>query len=69
MPAVAVVLQDKVQRPPEYLKLKGTVATVYTYPLSMGDSSNGHHCNNAKTYINVGWGNGDAMVKRINQSR
>jgi Carbohydrate esterase, sialic acid-specific acetylesterase len=43
----------------------GTVATVYTHPLSMGGSSNAHYGNNAKTYMNVGLGMGEAMVKLL----
>ncbi len=41
---------------------KGDVATVYTHPLSMGSSSNAHYGGNAKTYMNVGLGMGQAMA-------
>ena len=43
--------------------LKGDVATVYSHPLSMGSSSNGHYGGNAKTYMNVGEGMGQAMAE------
>ncbi|MCG8587176.1 MAG: sialate O-acetylesterase, partial [Pirellulales bacterium] len=49
--------------PSKHPELKGDVATVYTHPLSMGSSSNGHYGGNAKTYMNVGEGMGKAMVK------
>jgi len=42
--------------------LKGDVATVYTHPLSMGSASGSHYGGNAKTYLNVGLGMGQAMV-------
>ena len=45
--------------------LKGSVATVYTHPLSMGSSSNAHYGGNAKTYMNVGLGMGEAMVELL----
>jgi len=51
-----------VKKTPE---LKGDVATVYTYPLSMGSSSNAHYGGNAKTYMNVGLAMGAAMVKLL----
>ena len=41
---------------------KGKAAVVYTHPLSMGSSSNGHYGGNAKTYMNFGLGLGEAMV-------
>lgn len=47
-------------------ELKGSVATVYTNPISMGSSSNAHYGGNAKTYMNVGLGMGEAMVKLLN---
>jgi hypothetical protein len=47
----------------KYPEFKGNVATVYTHPLSMGGASNGHYNGNAKTYMNVGLGLGEAMVK------
>jgi len=43
-------------------ELKGDVALVYSHPLSMGSSSNAHYGGNAKTYINVGLGLGEAMA-------
>ena len=46
----------------KYPQFKGDVATVYTHPLSMGSSSNAHYGGNAKTYMNVGLGMGQAMV-------
>jgi hypothetical protein len=49
----------------KYPKLEGDVATVYSHPLSMGSSSNGHYGGNAKTYMNVGLGLGEAMVELI----
>jgi hypothetical protein len=41
---------------------KGDVATVYSHPLSMGGSSNGHYDGNAETYMNVGEAMGAALV-------
>jgi len=38
---------------------------VYTHPLSMGSSSNAHYGGNAKTYMNVGLGMGQAMVELL----
>jgi hypothetical protein len=49
----------------KYPKLKGSVATVYTNPLSMGSASNAHYGGNAKTYMNVGLGMGKAMVELL----
>jgi len=46
-------------RHPEF---KGNVATVYSNPLSMGGSGNGHYGGNAETYMNVGEAMGQAMV-------
>lgn len=46
-------------------ELEGDVATVYTHPLSMGSSSNAHYGGNAKTYMNVGLGMGQAMVELL----
>jgi hypothetical protein len=40
----------------------GTVAAVYTHPLSMGGASFSHYGGNAETYMNVGQGMGAAMV-------
>jgi hypothetical protein len=55
--------------PKQYPKLAGSVATVYTHPLSMGGSSNTHYGNNAKTYMNVGLAMGEAMVKLLKESK
>lgn len=49
----------------KYPEFKGNVSTVYAHPLSMGGASNGHYNNNAKTYMNVGLGLGEAMVKLL----
>lgn len=56
-----MALSDAAQNP----ALKGSVATVYTHPLSMGSASNAHYGGNAKTYMNVGLAMGDAMVKLL----
>lgn len=44
---------------------KGDVAMVYAHPLSMGSSSNAHYGGNAKTYMNVGLGLGEAMAELL----
>lgn len=49
----------------KYPEFKGNVATVYAHPLSMGGASNGHYNGNAKTYMNVGLGLGEAMTKLL----
>lgn len=49
----------------KYPEFKGNVATVYAHPLSMGGSSNAHYGGNAKTYMNVGLGMGEAMTKLL----
>lgn len=49
--------------------LVGSVATVYTHPLSMGSSSNAHYGGNAKTYMNVGLAMGAAMVELLAGSK
>ncbi len=49
----------------KYPEFKGKVATVYTHPLSLGGASNGHYNGNAKTYMNVGLGMGEAMAKLL----
>lgn len=46
-------------------QFKGNVSTVYTNPLSMGGSGNGHYGGNAKTYMNVGAAMGEAMAKLL----
>jgi hypothetical protein len=58
-----------VSDPKKNPNLEGSVATVYTHPLSMGSSSNAHYGGNAKTYMNVGLGMGEAMVKLLKQSK
>jgi len=47
----------------KYPEFKGNVATVYTNPVSMGGSSNGHYGGNAETYMNVGEAMGKAVVE------
>ena len=47
----------------KYPEFKGDVSTVYTNPVSMGGSSNGHYGGNAETYMNVGEAMGKAMVE------
>ena len=49
----------------KYPALEGDVTTVYTNPLSMGSASNAHYGGNAKTYMNVGLGMGEAMVELL----
>jgi len=51
----------------KYPEFKGNVATVYTNPVSMGGSSNGHYGGNAETYMNVGEAMGKAMVELLGQ--
>jgi len=46
----------------KYPEFKGNVATVYSNPLSLGGSGNGHYGGNAETYMNVGEAMGKAMV-------
>jgi len=53
----------------KYPEFKDNVATVYTHPLSMGGSSNGHYNNNAKTYMNVGLAMGEAMVNLLKKNQ
>ena len=53
----------------KYPEFKGTVATVYTNPLSMGGASNGHYGGNAETYMNVGEGMGKAMVELLKDNK
>jgi hypothetical protein len=48
--------------PEKHPEFKGAAATVYSHPLSMGGSSNGHYNGNAETYMNVGEAMGAAMV-------
>jgi hypothetical protein len=49
----------------KYPEFKGNVATVYANPLSQGGASNGHYNSNAKTYMDVGLGMGQAMVELL----
>ncbi len=49
----------------KYPEFKGNVSTVYSNPLSMGGSGNGHYGNNPETYMNVGEGMGKAMVELL----
>lgn len=58
-----------VSDPTKHPELRGSVATVYTHALSMGGSSNGHYDGNAKTYMNVGLGMGEAMVRLLRDGK
>ena len=49
----------------KYPEFKGNVATVYSNPLSMGGSGNGHYGGNAETYMNVGEAMGKAMAELL----
>jgi len=49
----------------KYPEFRGNVASVYSNPLSMGGSSNGHYGGNPETYMNVGEGMGRAMVELL----
>jgi hypothetical protein len=49
----------------KYPEFKGSVATVYTNPMSNGGSGNGHYSGNAKTYMDVGLAMGEAMNKLL----
>ena len=53
----------------KYPEFKGTVASVYSYPLSKGGSSGGHYGGNAETYMNVGEAMGRAMVELLKADR
>ena len=46
-------------------EFKGNVATLYSNPLSLGGSGNGHYNGNAETYMNVGEAMGQAMVELL----
>ncbi|MCF7675326.1 MAG: sialate O-acetylesterase [Akkermansiaceae bacterium] len=46
----------------KYPEFKGNVATVFSNPLSMGGSGNGHYEGNPQTYMNVGEAMGKAML-------
>ena len=41
------------------------MATVYSNPLSLGGSGNGHYGGNAETYMEVGQAMGQAMVELL----
>jgi len=50
----------------KYDKELGTnLGFVYTHPLSKGSSSSAHYSGNAQTYMNVGLGMGEEMVKQL----
>jgi hypothetical protein len=49
----------------KYPEFRGNVSTVYTHPLSQGGASNSHYDGNAKTYMDVGLGMGEAMVELL----
>ncbi|MDE0740459.1 MAG: hypothetical protein OSB83_14760 [Planctomycetota bacterium] len=49
----------------KYPEFRGNVASVYSNPLSMGGSSNGHYSGNPETYMNVGEGLGRAMAELL----
>jgi hypothetical protein len=49
----------------KYPEFRGNVSTVYTHPLSQGGASNSHYDGNAKTYMDIGVGMGDAMVELL----
>lgn len=46
----------------KYPEFKGNVATVFSNPLSLGGSGNGHYDGKPETYMNVGEAMGKAMV-------
>ncbi|MDP7130696.1 MAG: sialate O-acetylesterase [Planctomycetota bacterium] len=49
----------------KYPEFKGSVATVYSNPLSKGGASNGHYGGNAETYMNIGEAMGRAMAELL----
>ena len=53
----------------KYDEFRGNVASVYTHPLSQGGASNGHYGGNARTYMDVGLGMGEAMVELLKADR
>jgi hypothetical protein len=57
-----MAVDSKDGKHPEF---KGNVATVYSNPLSMGGSGNGHYGGNPETYMNVGEAMGKAMVELL----
>jgi len=46
-------------------EFKGNVATVFSNPLSLGGSGNGHYGGNAETYMNIGDAMGKAMIELL----
>ena len=61
-----LAVDGKEGKHPEF---KGNVATVYSNPLSMGGSGNGHYGGNAETYMNVGEAMGQAMVELLQNQK
>jgi len=53
----------------KYPEFKGNVATVFTNPLSLGGSGNGHYGGNAETYMNVGEAMGKAMADLLKSQK
>jgi Carbohydrate esterase, sialic acid-specific acetylesterase len=51
----------------KYPEFKGNVATVFSNPLSLGGSGNGHYEGNPQTYMNVGEAMGKAMLGLMNR--
>ncbi|MGB0768106.1 MAG: sialate O-acetylesterase [Phycisphaeraceae bacterium] len=51
----------------KYPEFKGSVKTLYAYPLSRGGSSGGHYNNDARTYMNVGLGMGETMLELLKE--
>jgi hypothetical protein len=60
-----LAVDGKEGKHPEF---KGNVATVYSNPLSLGGSGNGHY-GNAETYMNVGEAMGKAMVELLKNQK
>ncbi|MGC8552936.1 MAG: sialate O-acetylesterase [Phycisphaerae bacterium] len=63
--ALVLKAQLAVANPAIHPEFKGNVATVYTHPLSLGGSGNGHYNGNCQTYMNVGLAMGKAMNKLL----
>lgn len=53
----------------KYPQFQGNVATVYSFPLSLGGASNGHYNGNAETYMNIGEAMGQAMVELLQNGK
>jgi hypothetical protein len=49
----------------KYPEFKGNVATVFSNPLSLGGSGNGHYEGNPLTYMNIGEAMGKAMIELL----